>query len=187
MDVGDGKITTLREFALRCARGMGACIMMRDEPWDAPIPERFEPSLDYHKRELAKATELLKDADDLSDDECASRAKSDFEAAMASHATYQAKKEEENGRYRAMLDAVEAWETEAEGIKEFMSEQLRISIDKHVSEAPKEMTGEEWRKETARKALWSIAYHEKEIAEEIHRTEMRNLWLAALRRSLPSA
>ena len=33
---------TLREFALRCARGMGACIMQRDDNMDEP-PKAPEP------------------------------------------------------------------------------------------------------------------------------------------------
>lgn len=185
--VGDGTITSLRDFALQCARGMGACVMMRDEPFDAPIPERFEPYLEYNQRELDKASALLRDTDTLTEDECEARAQADFEQAMAGHEKYVSEKNTENERYRAMLDAVSAWETEAEGIKDFMSEQLRISISDYQPEAPKEMTAEEWRAETRRKALWRVSYHEKQIAEEIHRTEMRNLWLAALRRSLPSA
>ena len=45
---------TLREFALRCARGMGACIMQRDDDMDEP-PKAPEPS-DYHL-EAGKAAE----------------------------------------------------------------------------------------------------------------------------------
>lgn len=184
--VGEGKVTTLREFALQCARGMGACIMMRDEPWDAPIPERFEPSLEYHRDGLAKANLMLRDANTLTDAECEDRAQADFEAAMDRHEKYVSELAAQNDRYKAMLAAVEAWETEAEGIKDFMSEQLRISISDYETEAPKEKTAEEWREETRRKALWDIAYHEKQMVEEIHRTELRNIWLAALRRSLPA-
>ncbi len=35
---------TFDQFVLGCARGMGALVMMRDEPSGTPIPERFEPS-----------------------------------------------------------------------------------------------------------------------------------------------
>ena len=38
-DIQDGKITTLREYALSCARAFGALIMMRDDPHDAPIAD----------------------------------------------------------------------------------------------------------------------------------------------------
>jgi hypothetical protein len=186
-DVGEGKITTLREFALRCARGMGACVMMRDDPWDAPIPERFEPRFDYHTERLAEAKALLADTETLSDEECDARAQSEFEEQMASHEKWVSERKIENERYKAMLSAVEAWSTEAEGIKEFMAEQLRISIHDWEPDQPQELTADQWRREMRAKALHDIAYHEKQIAEEFHRTEMRNLWLAALRRSLPSA
>ena len=42
-----------------CARAFGACIMMRDESVDAPIPEEFKPST-YHIEELEKAKSDLK-------------------------------------------------------------------------------------------------------------------------------
>ena len=60
LDLYDGKDITFEEFALRCARAFGALISMRDEPIDAPIPERFEPS-DYHLKELEKAKKRLKE------------------------------------------------------------------------------------------------------------------------------
>lgn len=53
-NVPDG--ITFEQFVWQCARGMGALVMMRDEPTGAPIPERFEPS-DYNaKREIAYHT-----------------------------------------------------------------------------------------------------------------------------------
>ena len=45
---------TFPEFIMSCARAFGALIMMRDDPANAPIPEKFEPS-DYHVRALKKA------------------------------------------------------------------------------------------------------------------------------------
>ena len=60
LDLYDVKDITFEEFALRCARAFGALISMRDEPIDAPIPERFEPS-DYHLKELEKAKKRLKE------------------------------------------------------------------------------------------------------------------------------
>lgn len=32
---------TFKEFALDCARNFGACISMRDEPRETPIPDEF--------------------------------------------------------------------------------------------------------------------------------------------------
>ncbi|WP_416065387.1 hypothetical protein ACK9YZ_01165 [Rhizobium sp. ZK1] len=183
-DVVSGEITTLRQFALRCARGMGATIMMRDEPWDAPIPERFEPSTSYHEENLAKAKETLAEIERLSSEDCNARAEQDYADRLASHQKYEDERGAENDRLKSMLEKVSAWHTEAEGIKEFMSDQLRISMSDYVSPPPQKMTGEEWLTATRREALRSISYHEKNIADEIHRTEMRNQWLADLRRSL---
>ncbi len=34
----------LEEFVWACARAFGACVMMRDDSVDKPVPEKFEPS-----------------------------------------------------------------------------------------------------------------------------------------------
>ncbi len=184
--VGTGEISTLKQFALSCARGMGACITMRDDPSDAPIPERFEPSTEYYEKNLEAAKTRLSDIDTLSETECDALAEEAHATRLAAHEQYEADRKAENDRYRDMLAAVRAWQTEAEGIKEFMSQQLEISISDYLSPPPQKLNGPAWREETRLKALHDIAYHEKAMAEEVHRTEMRNLWLAALRRSLPA-
>jgi hypothetical protein len=185
-DVGEGKITTLRQFALRCARGMGACITMRDDPFDAQIPDKFKPDLSYHQERRDKAKAKLAELDHLSSAECEARAEAHHAESMASHEKYEAEKNLVNDRYRNMLAAVREWETEAEGIKDFMIQQLEISIFDYPSMPPQKLTGEEWLKAEKSIALHDIAYHERAIAEEIHRVEMRNILLAALRRSLPA-
>jgi len=185
--VGDGKITTLREFALTCARGMGACIMMRDEPWDAPIPERFEPQTKYHDDRLAEAKAVLETLPKLSEVECENRAVEEYKTAIASDAKYRADRELRNSRYRSMLDLLSSWNTDAEGIKEFMVEQLSISIERdYSSKSPSRLTGTEWREDRLKQAHHDVAYHERARGEEIWRTEERNRWLSDLRASLPT-
>lgn len=193
-DVQTGKITTLRDFALLCARGMGACIMMRDDPWDAPIPERFEPS-DYSSKKLAEAQANLDELVALSRDECSKRAAADHEEGLAEFAKRVADRAAERKRYEDMIAQVEAWRTDAEGIREFMLQQLRQSIDFDCSPIdedcpfigkPKALTGEEWRNAQVKKATKDIAYHSQAHAEEVARTESRNRWLADLRASLPA-
>jgi hypothetical protein len=182
--VESGEITTLKQFALQCARGMGACVTMRDEPWDTPIPERFEPSTTYSEERLAQARALLAEVDALTDEECDVRAKAAHDAALQRHREHEAARDLRNERHRTMLEKVRNWHTEAEGIREFMIEQLTISIDDYKGLEPRELTGAEWRAETRREALRDIHYHEKSIADEIHRVTLRNQWLAALRLSL---
>lgn len=183
-DVVAGKITSLRDFALLCARGMGATIMMRDEPWDAPIPERFEPQTDFYRTKLEAASTLLQELETLSPEDCDARALSDFEMRLASHNRYEAERKAENDRLRAMLDQVRRWHTEAEGIREFMIDQLQISLTDYTSPAPTALSGQEWLQETRLQTLREISRNEKNIADELHRTAMRNQWLADLRRSL---
>lgn len=185
--VGSGEIKTLKQFALQCARGMGACITMRDAPWDTPIPERFEPETAYHEEKLAAAKALLADLDTLTLAECAERAKTDYAAQQERYEKYRHERDAENGRYERMLSKVLDWHTEAEGIRDFMIDQLQISIIPPIEQPPQELSGEEWLREERRGAMWDIAYHEKAIADEIHRVAGRNNWLAALRRSLEQA
>lgn len=184
-DVGEGRITTLREFAMICARAFGACITMRDDSMDAQIPERFEPELGYYKDRLEEAQSLLSELDTISDAEAEIRAEAEFKENLADHEEYQARLNLQNQRYQTMLESVREWRTEAEGIRDFMIQQLDISIHDYRSEPPIQLSGPEWLKKKRLSALRDIARYEKQIAEEIHRTEMRNLWLAALRRSLP--
>lgn len=53
--VADGTTTTLRAFALQCARAFGATVTMRDDPMSAEIPERFEPG-GFYRRLMEQAT-----------------------------------------------------------------------------------------------------------------------------------
>ena len=45
-----------KSFAMTCARAMGACVTIRDEPFDAPIPT-IKPS-DYNAKAKLEAIEL---------------------------------------------------------------------------------------------------------------------------------
>jgi len=54
----EGKIKTLPEFALLCARAFGACVNMRDDSMSADIPEEF-PVSDYHSKAYKQASRKL--------------------------------------------------------------------------------------------------------------------------------
>ncbi|MDP3869142.1 hypothetical protein [Phenylobacterium sp.] len=189
-DVADGKVTDLRTFALRCARGMGACIMMRDDPWDAPIPERFEPSTTYYDKALAEARAELDALMKMTPADCLAAQHAEREKEIAANIEYRAGKTAQRDRYEAMLAQVEAWETDAEGIKDFMLEQLRSSINfdcgrDYEPTHPEIIDSGEWRRERMERLAQQIGRHEAERAKEVARTEGRNQWIAALRASLP--
>lgn len=189
-DLANGKITTLREFALQCARGMGACIMMRDEPFDAPIPERFEPDTKYQDNVLAKLRAELETLTSLSSAECEARITANVAAAEKYRDEYLADKKIQAGRYEAMIAEVEAWTTDAEGLREFMLSQLRESLrfdygGSYVPAVPEAVLVEDWRLAERTRLTKEIGRYETSRAEEIARAAERTRWLAALRASLP--
>lgn len=186
-DVENGEITTLSEFALCCARGMGALIMMRDDAWDAPIPERFEPSRYHADRLDTLGGELLR-LRSLTPEQAVAEAEAERADLQRSNEIYRTEKSEQIGRYRTMLAKVEAWEGAPEGLKEFMLQQLRESVrfdgvDPYQAPLPP-ADGATWRTDKLAKVAKDIAYHSEQHDKEVERTEGRNAWIAQLRASL---
>lgn len=192
----EGENPTFSEFIMRCARGMGALITMRDEAPDAPIPDEFKPHTSYHDEAIAKARttiEKLTSMDDASADEAAAE---EYAQGMAEWNKRQEKSRDLARRYRAMLAEVEAWQPptpDHEGLKKFMREQLQESLrfdcqdDEFAQQwKPKRRSGPVWRDEKAAQAHRDIAYHSEERAKEVERTQARTDWVKALRESLPS-
>lgn len=188
-DVADGTTTDLKTFAMKLARGMGALLPMRDDPLDAPVPEKFEPST-YNKDKLieVKAERLRVIALEGSELEAeydaawneASKRKSD---ALDTHIA-------QSVRYRAMIKQVEGWLGAPEGIKEFGLEQLRRGLEFDCRE-PFKYYGEtlpgnayEWKDQKLAQLKKDIEYHAKAYAEECERTASRNVWLEQLQESL---
>jgi hypothetical protein len=188
--VQSGEITTLRDYALTCARGMGALIMMRDEPFDAQIPEKLKESTDYRDGKLSELLARWDEVTNYTPQECASEAGKEHLAAINYRDDYLKRQAEERQRYESMLAQVREWSTEAEGIREFMIEQLQSSIrfdcgGSYEPPVPDLLTGEEWLEVTKAKILKDIDYHEGEQIKEAERTAERQAWLDKLRASLP--
>ncbi len=190
-NVQDGTLTDFSAFVMQCARGMGACIMMRDDPMDAPIPEAFEPS-SYYKESLDKAIADWNELKSRTDDELRVMWHKAHVDALAYHAKSTASNHKERSRYEAMLANVEAWQPPSddhEGLKKFMREQLTESIwfDCHVREAaPVQIPFEQWKQARFDADRRSIEYLRKSWDDEVERTNSRNLWLKQLRESLSS-
>lgn len=192
--VQEGKITTLREFALTCARAFGATIMMRDDPADKPIPEAFEPETKYYDEGIAEARATLAEVAALRDDQCEDRAAHEFDEALKRHVERGAERTRQKARYQEMLGKVERWEVpdDIRSLRDFMLEQLRSSIDFDCSESyrpepPIRKTAQQWREATLAEASRALARYEQSRQEEIDRTAGRNAWIKSLRDSLPPA
>jgi hypothetical protein len=191
--VQDGQITTLRDYALTCARAFGALITMRDEPSDTPIPERFEPNTEYYDTKIATAQKMLEELPKLTDAECDAMAATAFSEAASDYTKRQIEKSQQKVRYEEMLQRVERWQVpeELDGLKDFMASQLRESISFDCSgdypSEPIRLTGARWREEALAEASRSLSYSSIKRAKEIDRVKGRNEWLAALRRALPAS
>ena len=190
--IGEG--ITFKNFIMQCARAFGACIEMRDDPADKPIPDEFKPS-DYSERQLAEANNRVAKLKAMTDAECAKEAKSEYEKSVKHHRDGIAKDAALKSKYEAMLAEVEAWTPPSNdhvGLKTFMRDQITESIrfdcgGNYHQDALKQlrvMTGKEWRQSEIAKALKDISYHSKAQSEENERAASRTQWVRQLRESI---
>lgn len=193
-DVQDGKVTSLKEFALKCARSRGALVHMKDEPFDRSI--YLDKVSDYHLKELEKAKKEFAKYKKMSleDVENIWRAKS--RKAHKEDIKRSTIVLEEKARYLAMLEKVKAWTPPTpahKDLKNFMIEQLKESIEFDCSRdyytedefieaketLPKEDL-EEYKQEMIASAQDDIGRHQKEYDAEVKRVNDRNTWITQL-------
>lgn len=190
--IADG--ITFEQFALSCARAFGACIEMRDDPADAPIPDEFKPST-YHKEGLARSREELAALIVLTPEECEVRACEDYKKEVGDAARRIEEANALKAKYLGMLEKVNSFTTptgEHEGFKKFMQTQITESIDwdcstKYATEGLEEMrtmTGEGWRQKKIARAQWGINYHTENDAKETEQAKSRTLWISQLREAI---
>ena len=186
--IADG--ITFEQYALSCARAFGACVSMRDDPNDAPIPERFEPS-DYHQRKLEETHAELDRVSAMTREQIAAAADEAFSAELQRWQDRRDRRSKLRGQYEAMLASVEAWKpptTEHVGLQEFMAKQIRESIDWDCSDkyddAPERKSADGWIAVRASELRRDLNYHEAEHRKEVERASQRTEWVKALRASL---
>lgn len=183
-----------RDFALQCARAFGACIEMRDDPVDTPIPDEFQPNGHYKEAERNALADVEK-----------YRAMTVAEAAMALRSAVQGARESaDRGKaerfgqkraYQRMLSLVRKWTpptAEHEGLRKFMEEQIVESIkwdcgtdyyDNSVKEL-EALTPETYLASMRKEAERQLAYYRDEHDKEVERARSRTQWVKALRESL---
>lgn len=192
--VEDGTITTLGDYAMRCARAFGMLIEMRDDPLDAPIPERFEPQTAYYDEMIVEARATLAEVDGLSAADCARRAMTEHADALDRQRGYERDRAEHLRRYEAMLEKIDAWRVppDLDTLRQFMRDQLLESIRFDCPPTSKRepatlMSGGEWRTNIIRKTRRDLDYYQEERQREIDRVAERNHMLALLRDTLGDA
>lgn len=193
----DGKITTFPQFAKQCMRAFGATIHMRDDDMDAEFEERT-PS-DYHTKEVEKAVQLLKDARVLSDEEIISNRKEELNKSKLYHLEKIERAKIDTKNMDAILKDLNAWQPptkEHTGIKEFMIDQIKKTIDfdcktdyhdEGLAKVEMELltlNAETIRQEMIAKANYDFKYHTKELNADVKRCETSNQWVKKLMESL---
>lgn len=190
--IADGKETTLREFALRCARGMGALYFMRDAPDDAPIPMQAEPRVGYLDEWIEKAKARLAELEAMTPEE-RQQAADQYNADLAvRNAKTVADNDALRQRYTKLIAETEAWQGAPEGLKELMLQQLKQSLEFDVSDNPLQYSSEEietaqsWYAHAVLRATRDLQYAAKEKAIAIERTDKCTAWIKQLHAALPA-
>lgn len=183
---------SFKKYAMKCARAFGACIEMRDESWDAEIPDKF-PISNYHLQKILEAKEKLKKLKKMKISEAENKAKKEFDEKMKYNLEAIKKNQELQEKYEKMLEAVRAWNPPSSDhveYKKFMETQITESIkfdcggDYYIRNKPKPLSGKQWLEDQIEAAIHDINYHTKEHSNEVKRNTERNLWVKQLRDSL---
>jgi hypothetical protein len=176
---------TFREFALRCARAMGACVMQRDDPADDPpkVPEPSECDAKRKREAEAKLIELR----GLSAEGARALWQADCEHITKKNAESVAEAKELERRYARMRAMVTAWAAPAdhEGLRRFMLEQIdmcKSDWTPYIRKAAE--TPGDWLAGEIKASEWTLEYSAKHAAEELERTADRKRWIDALYASL---
>lgn len=180
---------TFEEYALQCARNFGALVMMRDEPIDKAIPDKFEPS-SYAKQQLEKAKKEFARLNDLTKIEWQKELDASYKSICETYGRYNKENAEKRAKYEAMLQKAKAYKAptpEHENYGNFLVSQIEDSIKfdcSHIYEIPVKLTLDEFVSDKLAQVQKDIAYFNKSNAEELERTDKRNQWIADLRKSL---
>ncbi len=189
--MADNENFTFPEFAMLCAREFGALVMMRDEPLDAPVPERFEPDDFYRKEyEAAKAVYDTFIANPPTEEEL-SRSYDEYVASeKEQYSKIIADKRAKRERYNRMLTKVLKWDPptpDHQALRRFMIQQLQESIEFDCTEydlaLPERKVYMAFHKDPARlRRVMNLRLDA--WRQELKRNQKRNQWLKALRDSL---
>lgn len=187
-DLYDLKEVSFQDFVIGCAsafipeaRDMG---MLKKLP-DAPSKD----SVDYYYKASIDAVEKLEQFLSLSYEELAQMNESDYAKSLFSWKDYSDTKQKILSAYNNMLNQVIAWEPPTErheGLKDFMIEQLKASIDFDgtISEMPRPITTEQYRADRIEQLRLNVEYYTNEHKKAVERYENNLGWLNELKKSI---
>lgn len=165
--------------------------MMRDDPMDAQIPDKFEPS-NYNANRLEESKAELARLQAMTKPEQIAFGESRKSETLASTEKWLTKETEENKRLEEMEASVKKWtppSADHTEMKSFMLDQIRIS--KHSTDYTQNTLAEtrakapmDFYREAVACAKRDIEYNTKGHAEEVERANSRTEWVRQLRASL---
>jgi len=183
---------SFEKFVMNCARAMGACVTMRDDPFNAEIPNKFEPS-DYYSEKIKETKDRLERLKVMSNEEILAAAKEEFEKAVSCNNKQIVANNDLREKYQDMLEQVNKWQPPSpdhHDFKKFMIEQITSSIkfdcnnSYYLDNPPKFMSEKEWLTQQYENLLHDLDYYTKENQKEIERAHSRTTWIEQLRESL---
>lgn len=200
--VGYGEITTVKEFLLRCTRGMDIAQGTRDDSdgfLDGRIPMVLAPDL-YWKERYA---ELIKKRDRyelFNLDKWRKMMQSDWEERVSRLKLILTDMQKENQRYEKMLVEVRKWNPptdEHQDLKKFALSQLHDSIipqteldfyEKEINSVPdfSDSGVGAFKIVTMRNLFNDISVAETQLAESRKNAEHNTIWMQRLLESLES-
>lgn len=189
-EVSSGAVTTLEQFALRCARSFSALIQMRDDPLNAPIPNAFIANTTYGEQAIEQALAVIAKLDTMSAADALEAARAAYLEELGRWVKAQAERAMVRMRYESMLEKVHAWTPAAgyESLKEMMIDQLQESLRFDCplgwDRQPALQDGEVWRSSERAKAQRAVEFHTEQRDHAIERAAERTIWIQKLRDSL---
>lgn len=190
--VNDGTITTLKDYALTCARAFGALIELRDEP-SGLAPRRLPVADSYHKERLTQAKDELERLQNMTDEQRVAACN----AYNAENSKARQEAIERNAairdHYNAMLDKIAQWKAPSPDhveLRQFMIDQILESRRFDVTDnpgkwIPEPVAVDAWYAEAIRNAERDVAYHTEKLAEDQKRSADRQAWLDQLWEAFP--
>jgi hypothetical protein len=182
---------TFEEFILTCAKAFGACIEMRDDPLDTPIPDKFKGD-SYYEKEMERSAVELKKLESMSE---SARVKLGTERRQKNLDSIEDRLKEidvQNARVTNMVVLVNKWEPPSHDhveLKVFMLEQLKLSFNdpvywRNMKKLVSSKSPVQYYMDEVNTTKEHIEYASKNHMEDLERLKERNLWIKQLRDSI---
>lgn len=192
----DGTVTDFKSFVWRCAKGMGAMLLDRDNnrpadwvPTHEEILEIAGKNEQYHDVELDRAKTVLEAYLGRTEESWQQAYVRDKEKKQQEYEASYSKNKDIQERYKKMLEQVKTWvppSSDHHEFKELMMEQLAKSLefDAYEPSPPVVVSLEKYKEKCFADILRSVNYHQEKLVQNRRRIQERREWMEKLARSL---